>query len=187
MPLPSRSRCLRAISGWPLTSYTLKGTLPPLARRAETPEATTQQRVPGRGPSVSPPLRDHRHPVPDPRARSPRSREAWPLAPAWRFETPTLRLKTLKPGPSCSVAGPLERFNRERRVVVKSAPRAEGAISPKRAGTERPDQRVETLDPTERLFRGTGTARVRAGLCLLGRTRRRVGGLRSMRSPSDRS
>ena len=49
-----------------------------------------------------------------PHAGSPRSREAWPLAPAWRFETPTLRLETLKPGSGGSVAGPLERFNRQR-------------------------------------------------------------------------
>ena len=53
-------------------------------------------------------------PRPGPRAGSPRSRETWPLAPARRFETPTLRLETLKPGSGGSVAGPLERFNRQR-------------------------------------------------------------------------
>ena len=52
------------------------------------------------------------------------------------------------------------------RVVVKSAPRATGAIAPKRAGPERPDRRVETLAPTERLMRRRGTARVRAPGCV---------------------
>ena len=104
-------------------------------------------------------------PRPGPRAGSPRSRETWPLAPAGRFDTPTRRLETLKPGPSCSVAGPVERFNRERGVVVKSAPRADRAMTPERAGSERPGRRVETLAPTERLMRGRGTARVRPSVC----------------------
>ena len=52
-------------------------------------------------------------PRPGPRAGSPRSRETWPLAHAWRFETPTLRLETLKPGPNSSVPGPPERSIRE--------------------------------------------------------------------------
>jgi hypothetical protein len=38
-------------------------------------------------------------------------------------------------------------------------------MAPERAGTERPDRRVETLDPTERLMRGRGTARVRMPVC----------------------
>jgi len=104
-------------------------------------------------------------PRPGPHAGSPRSRETWPLAPAGRFETPTLRLETLKPGPGGSVAGPLERFIRERGVVGRSAPRAIGAMAPKRVGTERPDRRVETLAPTERLLRGRGTARIRTPGC----------------------
>ena len=51
-------------------------------------------------------------------------------------------------------------------VGVQSAPRATGAIAPKRAATERPDRRVETLAPTERLMRGRGTARVRTPVCV---------------------
>jgi hypothetical protein len=51
------------------------------------------------------------------------------------------------------------------RVVVKSAPRATRAIVPKRAGTEPPDRRAETLTPTERFMRGRGTARVRTSGC----------------------
>lgn len=48
---------------------------------------------------------------------------------------------------------------------MRSAPRASGAMAPERAGTERPDRRVETLDPTERLLRGRETARVRTPGC----------------------
>jgi hypothetical protein len=51
------------------------------------------------------------------------------------------------------------------RVVVKSGVRAVGAMSPKRAGPERPDRRVETLAPTELLMRGRGTARLRTPVC----------------------
>ena len=137
----------------------------PRSRRAETPPAATRQRVSGRGPRGVRKKPRHRYPGRDPRAGYPQPPEVWPLAPAGRFEPPTLRLETLDPGPSCSVAGPLERFNRERGVVVNSAPRATGAIAPKRAGTARPDRRVETLSPTERLMRGRGTARVRTPGC----------------------
>jgi len=48
---------------------------------------------------------------------------------------------------------------------VNSAPRAKRAMAPERAGTERPDRRVETLAPTGRLVRGRGTARVRTPVC----------------------
>ena len=51
------------------------------------------------------------------------------------------------------------------RVAGRSAPRATGAITPERAGPERPDRRVETLAPTERLMRRRGTARVRTTGC----------------------
>ena len=70
---------------------------------------------------------------------------------------------------------------RERGVVVNSAPRAEGAMAPERAGPERANRCVETWAAEGR------TTRVRAASGTLGRMRRRVGGLRSMRSPSDRS
>jgi hypothetical protein len=142
----------------------------PRSRCAETPPAAIPpvagQRVSGRGPLGVRKRPRHRYPSRDSRAGSPQPPEVWPLAPAGRFETPTLRLETLKPGPSCSVAGPIERFNRERGVVGRSAPRARRAMAPKRAGTERPDRRVETLDPTERLIRGRGTARVRMPGCV---------------------
>ena len=49
---------------------------------------------------------------------------------------------------------------------MRSASRAIGAMAPERAGTERPDRRVETLAPTERLVRGRGTARVRTPGCV---------------------
>ena len=49
---------------------------------------------------------------------------------------------------------------------MKSAPRADGAITLERAGTERPDRRVETLAPTGRPMRGRGTARVRTPGCV---------------------
>ncbi len=39
-----------------------------------------------------------------------------------------------------------------------------GKSQPERAGPERPERRVETLAPTERLMRGRGTARVRPPL-----------------------
>ena len=51
------------------------------------------------------------------------------------------------------------------RVVVTTVPRARGAMAPERAGPERPDRRVETLDPTESLSRVRGTARVRTPVC----------------------
>jgi len=66
------------------------------------------------------------------------------------------------------------------RVVVRSALRADGAIAPKRAGTERAYRSGVSLArshaDTEGPHRGTS---------LLGRTRRRVGGLGSRPSPSD--
>ena len=40
-------------------------------------------------------------------------------------------------------------------------PAGRGDMAPERAGTERPERRVETLAPTERFMRGRGTARVR--------------------------
>jgi hypothetical protein len=137
----------------------------PRSLRAKTPSAATEQ-----GRSAVRPLAvrmtpRQRYPAAGRPLGDPQPPETWPLAPAGRFETPTLRLETLKPGSSCPVAGPVERFNREPRVVVKSAPRADGAITPERAGTERPDRRVETLAPTGRLMRGRGTARVRTPVC----------------------
>jgi hypothetical protein len=96
-------------------------------------------------------------PRPGPRAGSPRPRETWPLAPAWRFETPTLRLETLKPGRTVRCQDlPSAPFERE--VGVKSAPRATGAIAPERAGPERADRCVETWAAEGR------TTRVRAAI-----------------------
>ena len=57
------------------------------------------------------------------------------------------------------------RWTRNQGVGVKSAPRAIGAIPAERAGTERPDWRVETLAEHERTARGRGTARVRTPGC----------------------
>jgi len=72
------------------------------------------------------------------------------------------------------------------RLVVRSAPRATGAIAPERAGPERASRGGVSLawPPTnsEGPRRRTSLSRRRRD-----RTRRRVGGLGSMPSPSDRS
>jgi len=65
---------------------------------------------------------------------------------------------------------------------VKSAPRAKGAMTPERAGTERASRGGVSL-----AWLHTNSEGPHSGTPLLGRTRRPVGGLRSMRSPSDRS
>jgi hypothetical protein len=70
------------------------------------------------------------------------------------------------------------------RVGVTSAPRAIGAIPPERAGTEPADRRAETRATRGRNPRGEPRGSARRAT-VLGRTRRRVGGLRSMRSPND--
>ena len=67
-------------------------------------------------------------------------------------------------------------------MVVRSAPRAEGAIPPERAGPERASRGGVSL-----AWFHTNSEGPRRGTSLLGRTRRRVGGLGSMPSPSDRS
>ena len=64
---------------------------------------------------------------------------------------------------------------------MRSAPRAEGAISPKHAGTERASRRGVSL-----AWSGTNSEGPRRGTSLLGRTRRRVGGLGSRPGLSDR-
>ena len=63
---------------------------------------------------------------------------------------------------------------------MNSAPRAAGAMTPERAGTERASRGGVSLAR----FQANSEGPCR-GMSLLGRTRRRVGGLRSMRSPSD--
>ena len=65
---------------------------------------------------------------------------------------------------------------------MKSAPRAIGAMAPERAGPERASRGGVSLARCQ--ANSEGPCR---GTSLLGRTRRRVGGLRSMCSPSDRS
>ena len=64
--------------------------------------------------------------------------------------------------------------------VVKIAPRAEGAISPARAGPGRASRVGVSLARFHANSEGP-----RRGTSLLGRTQRRVGGLSSMLSPSD--
>ena len=68
------------------------------------------------------------------------------------------------------------------RVVVRSAPRAAGAMAPKCAGTERASRGGVSL-----AWLHTNSEGPHRGTSLRGRTRRRVGGLGSMPSPSDRS
>jgi len=65
---------------------------------------------------------------------------------------------------------------------VKSAPRADGAMTPERAGPERASRRGVSL-----AWLHTNSEGPHRGMSLLGRMRRRVGGLHSMRSLSDRS
>jgi hypothetical protein len=78
---------------------------------------------------------------------------------------PTRRAEFLHP-PRTNCSHLLSRTMANGRVVVKSAPRADRAMTPERAGPERPGRRVETLAPTERLMRGRGTARVRPSVCV---------------------
>ena len=155
----------------------------PRSLRAETPSTATQRRVPCRGPSVSPALRAPRHPVPV-RALGPRGRgrhgRCHPLGglnaplPQSGGTTPTTTCPVWRDGSSRSAACG--------RVVVKSAPRAKGAITPERAGTERASRGGVSL-----AWSHTNSEGPHRGTSLLGRTQRGVGGLRSMRSPSDRS
>jgi hypothetical protein len=65
---------------------------------------------------------------------------------------------------------------------VRCAPRARGAISPAGAGTERASRGGVSLAPFHANSEGP-----HCGTSLLGRTRRRVGGLGSRPSPSDSS
>jgi len=65
---------------------------------------------------------------------------------------------------------------------VKSAPRAIGAMAPEHAGPERASRGGVSL-----AWLHTNSEGPCRGTSLLGRTRRRVGGLHSMCSPSDRS
>ena len=105
-------------------------------------------------------------PRPGPRAGSPRSRETWPLAPAWRNEFPLPQIGELILGAgvparrdgSCSYVA-------NGGVVVKSAPRATGAMAPERAGPERADRCVETWAAegrTTRVRAASGTTRSHA-------------------------
>ncbi len=137
----------------------------PLARprtpRFETPRTATQQRVPSRGPSVS--ARDR---VTDTPSRSARRVPAvvGGMAAGTRLAdfSPTRRVFGRgRKAERRTSRNSLCRSIANGRVAVKSAPRADAAIAPERAGPERPDRRVETLDPTERFVRGRGTARVR--------------------------
>ena len=65
---------------------------------------------------------------------------------------------------------------------MKSAPRADGAMTPERAATERASRGGVSL-----AWFHTNSEGPRRGRSLLGCTRRQVGGLGSMPSPSDRS
>jgi len=68
------------------------------------------------------------------------------------------------------------------RVVVRTAPRATGAMSPERAGPERASRGGVSL-----AWSHTNSEGPRRGTSLLGRMRRRIGGLGSMPSPCDSS
>ena len=90
-------------------------------------------------------------------------RDLPPTAPA--FEAPHPSARDTEAGPRSPRVRTFRAFRSRAGVGVKSAPRARRAMAPERAGPERPDRRVETLAPTERLMRGRGTARVRTPGC----------------------
>jgi hypothetical protein len=113
------------------------------------------------------PRRSHEAAPPSPqrgsRVRRPRAPERLATRGTGGFEPPSQSAL----GPARKAEGAASRHGlwvgfANGRVVVRTAPRAVGAMAPKRAGTERPDRRVETLAATERLMRGRGTARIRA-------------------------
>ena len=117
--------------------------------RAETPPAATEQGRPTVGPLAVRMKPRQRYPAAGRPLGDPQPPEAWPLAPAGRIGYP--------PPKHCALACG--------RVVVKPAPRATGAIAPKRAGTERADRRVETWAAegrTTRVRAASSTARSHA-------------------------
>jgi hypothetical protein len=145
----------------------------PRSLRASTPSATTRQCGPGWGPSVS---ANDRVPDTPPRFRTPGS--PWPpetmaAPPARRIEYPPTQKHRSDLSSRALLSG---------RVGVRAAPRATGAISPAGAGTERASRSGVSLARSHANSEGP-----HRGASLLGRTRRRVGGLGSMPSPSDRS
>jgi hypothetical protein len=133
----------------------------PRWRRAETPSAGTRQRVRGRGPLGVRMKPRHRHPSPirTPGPRSLRS-DGRPTRRADLSPHPDFHDGSRQEGFSLAVAGFLAEG-----AAAEIAPRATGAVTPERAGPERPVRCVGTLAPTERLFRGRGTARLRARVC----------------------
>jgi len=144
----------------------------PRSRRAETPPAATRQHVRGRGPLGVRMRPRHRHPSPEPYAGPPQPPERWPSHPPGGISPPTQRH-----GSHVS-----SRTMANGKVVVRSAPRATRAISPEHAGTERASRGGVSL-----AWSLTNSEGAQRGTFLLGRMRRRVGGLGSRPSPSDRS
>ena len=122
-------------------------------------------------------------PRPGPRAGSPRLRETWPPAPAWRIEFPPPECGGLSEGRAAAWRDGSCSYMANGRVAVKIRPAGDrshraGACGSRACRSSR-WRRWRRPKAEQR-----GSAR-RA--CLLGRTRRRVGGLGSMPSPSDRS
>ena len=127
---------------------------------------------PGAGPLGVRKRRRHRHPTPDPHAGD-------PVASGEMAAPPAKRVFSAHPK---SVLTPPWQARGEREGGGESAPRASGAISPERAGPERASRGGVSL-----AWPHTNSEGPRRGTSLLGRTRRRVGGLGSRPSPSDRS
>jgi len=125
--------------------------------------------------------RRHRHPVVvrtlGPRGRGRHGR--W--HPPGGLNAPLPQSGWTKPyGRVPGLATRLKQVGARGRVVVNSTPRADGAMTPERAGTERAPRSGVSLARFQANSEGP-----HRGTSQLGRTRRRVGGLRSMRSPSD--
>ena len=124
-----------------------------------------------------------------PRAGSPRSRETWPLAPAWRIEYHHPQnqgdsVVRLRPG----FQRDLLQVLCEREGGSEIRPAGDTSHCAEACGHRAARPAGGDADPDRAFHARKGNSEgPHVGLCLLGRTRRRVGGLRSMRSPSDRS
>ena len=161
----------------------------PRSLRAETPPAATRQRVRGRGPLGIRIQPRHRHPSPDPHAGSPQPAERWPLAPAGQMDAPHPQIsKSAHDGTVHSwqhgwsgSAAKREGGGELRPAGGRShGAGARGHRAAKPAGGDAGPDRASHAEEGN-------SEGPHAGLCLLGRTQRRVGGLGSKPSPSDRS
>ena len=91
-----------------------------------------------------------------------------PAAPA--FEPPHPSARDTQAGPKSPRVRAFRACRPRAGVVVRSDPWARGAMAPKRAGTERPDRRVETLaEPKRQRRRGTARLRTPGRACSVAR------------------